>query len=242
MTSKLNGKLNGAAAGLAKSQSTANTRARPQTSKPTEPLRSKSKIATNPASPNKAEIRVSRPGTTAGQNETGSGGKQTKTRGVSASPNRAFKAEFGAGAKTQLKNEQAAEDFVDPIYDEKCPISSSIKERKDAGAINTMVSKPGLKAPFTFEFTLNGPGAQIEETKKEAKKKAAAAEAAEKGTTEKAVKCPITASILERKNAGSVVTIVNKPPEQAEEGFTFKLVKGGGPKLEETPTRKSKAK
>jgi hypothetical protein len=105
---------------------------------------------------------------------------------VSASPNTKFKSEFKP--KVVPKSDQKAEDYIDPIYDAKCPISTSMKERKDAGAITSTVNKAGQAQPFSFEFKLNGKGAPIEEKKKEASiKKAPKAneDPAATGTAEK---------------------------------------------------------
>ena len=51
-------------------------------------------------------------------------------RTFSKSPSRPFAPTFGATTS-------AAKDSVDPIYDNKDPITASIKQRKDAGNILT---------------------------------------------------------------------------------------------------------
>ena len=57
----------------------------------------------------------------------------------------------------------AAEDVVDPIYNNKDPIAASIKIRKDDGSHLSVVKAPAGRLPYFFAMELIGDGAPIEE-------------------------------------------------------------------------------
>ena len=57
----------------------------------------------------------------------------------------------------------AAEDVVDPIYNNKDPIAASIKIRKDDGSHLSVVKAPAGRLPYFFAMELIGDGCPIEE-------------------------------------------------------------------------------
>ena len=64
--------------------------------------------------------------------------------------------------KDRYKVESAETDVVDPIYENKDPISVAFKTRKDEGGILSVKStKPSQ--PFFFTLKLNGNGLKIDE-------------------------------------------------------------------------------
>lgn len=79
----------------------------------------------------------------------------------------------GKNFKPNFEQPSAAKDVVDPIYENKDPISASIKIRMEAGSLMS-VQRSGKRAePFFFGMELVGPGLDIQspaEVKAKAKK------------------------------------------------------------------------
>jgi hypothetical protein len=124
------------------------------------------------------------------------------TRTSSASPARTFKPDFG--------KQSAKQDVVDKIYENDDPITASIKQRKDAGSVASVLNTK--KDQFWFSMKLEGDGCVIK-MKAGHKKNASSLGGSPKlkNSPSRAPgesKDPISASIKQRKEGGSVLTIV----------------------------------
>lgn len=139
------------------------------------------------------------------------GNKRPETANVKSSPGGRNSRTPGKAFKPDFTEKSAAEDTVDPIYENKDPISASMKMRKDAGSITSVVSGGG-KPKFFFQLKLEGAGAEVKGAKKPAAKSNGASGGAKtekkKAAKDDAGGDPITASIKQRKDAGSYVTVV----------------------------------
>ena len=114
-------------------------------------------------------------------------------------------------------------------------------ERKAEGAITSMVLKPQSQQ-FYFTFKLEGTGCPID-SKKMAKKSSKVTNGMTKApSSSTGGKDPISASVNDRKAAGSILALVNQGPPDELTVFKFKL-NGAGAKVsmitKTTPTRGS---
>lgn len=118
-----------------------------------------------------------------------------------------------------------------------------MKMRKDAGAITSVVPGGG-KPKFFFQLKLEGAGAEVKGAKKAAASKSNGAPAS-KGEKKKAKDDaggdPISASIKQRKDAGSYVTVVKNDMVFKEPPEVFNLaLQGKGAKINDSPKKSKK--
>ena len=60
--------------------------------------------------------------------------------------------------KPNFEKPSAEHDIVDPIYENKDPIGTSIKQRMEQGSVMSLIKPKDKAAPFFFTMTLVGPG------------------------------------------------------------------------------------
>ena len=65
--------------------------------------------------------------------------------------------------KPTFEQPSAAEFIPDPIYENKDPISASIKQRMEVGAVLSVSKTIKTSPPFFFKMELSGPGLEIED-------------------------------------------------------------------------------
>ena len=59
-----------------------------------------------------------------------------------------------------MSQKSAKTDEVNPIYQSKCPVTSSVKQRLDSGktVLSRLTTSGGAKSEFFFTLELSGPG------------------------------------------------------------------------------------
>lgn len=118
----------------------------------------------------------------------------------------------------------AEHDTVDPIYENKDPISISVAQRMEQGSVMSLIKPKDKVAPFFFTLTLVGPGLEGNSGSPDRRGKGSDLEIKAKrggGSPRKDKKLPdpISKSIQERKDYGSYLSVIknkDKPEEQQE--------------------------
>ena len=92
---------------------------------------------------------------------------RSPTRPTTARPPKMNIAESRSPGKKSFKPSfdvpSAEHDVVDPIYENKDPIATSVKQRMEQGSVMSLIKPKDKVAPFFYTLTLVGPGLTLDD-------------------------------------------------------------------------------